>query len=167
MSEPIDISIEFDDSFGRQIQNHGGLFDPVSKLVFRVGETWISGDDVYCEVRAVGFFTQLLTALGKLAEGETDQQIRLYGETYLAFHRDGDELTVAHRYSEAAIDDPDERLGIGAELTAKFNQVALAALGGAEQVSERVAAVIDDPNQSKLHRLNAAIDETQERFGER
>ena len=166
MSESIDISIKFDERFDRQLRRHSGLFDPVSKLVLRLNKTWISGDEVYCEVRAVGFFTQLLTALNELAEGVTDKQIRLYGETYLAFHRDGNELTVAHRYSEAAIDDPEERLGIGTESTAEFSQVALAALEGAEQVSERVTEVIDDPDQSKLYRLDAAIDEAHKRFGE-
>lgn len=166
MIESINIGVKFDDSFDRQLQSHDGLFDPVSKLILHVGGTWISGDDIYCEVRAVGFFTQLLTALCELAEGETDQQVRLYGGTYLTFHRDSDKLTIAHRYSEAAINDSDERLGIGAESTAEFSQVALAALDGAEQVSERVAEVVDDPDQSKLYRLNKTIEEAQERFGE-
>lgn len=164
MDEPIDISIEFDDGFDRQIRSHGELFDPVSKLVFRVDETWISGDDVYCEVRAVGFFTQLLTALSELAQGETERRIRLYGDTYLAFHRSGDELSVAHRYTEAAIDDPDERLGVESEVVTELTQVGLAAIDGAEQVKERVLTVVDDSDQAKLHRLDSAIDTAQRQF---
>ncbi|MFQ3275514.1 MAG: hypothetical protein ACI9LV_000778 [Candidatus Nanohaloarchaea archaeon] len=168
MSESIDIGIKFDDSFDRQLRRHEPLFDPVSKLILHLGETWISGDDIYCEVRAVGFFTQLLTLICDLdaAESETAGKIQLYDETYLSLRLESEKLTIEHRYNEAAIDNPDERLGIGAESTADFNQVALEALEGAEQVNERIAEVINDTDQSKLYQLNTAIEAARERFGE-
>lgn len=164
MNEHIEVGIEFDAGFDRQLWNHGGLFDPVSKLLFRVGDTWISGYDVYNEVRAVGFFTQLLTVLIDLAEGEANEHIRLYDDTYLSFDRSGDEVTVAHRYTKAAIDNPNERLGIESEAAVELTEVSLAAINGAEQVKERVTANISDPDQSKLHRLEDAIENARRQF---
>ena len=165
MSEPIKISLRFGERFERQLRNHGMSLDPVSHLVLRLDGTWISGENAYNEVRAVGFFTELLTMLRDLDGGATNKKSLLFDDTYLSLSRDGSELTIGHRYSEAAIDDQKKRLRIATEATAELDEVALAAIEGAEQVSERVKELVDDSDHPKLTRLDERIEVARERFG--
>jgi len=164
-SKSVEISLRFSERFDRQLRNQSGLFDPTSYLEVRIGDTYGSVDEFCCEVVAIEFFIDFLTSLCKIDKSENKEVVQLSNHyMHMPLHRDGDELTIALRYSEAAIDDPEERLEITKEATAELDEVALAAIDGAEQVSERVAAVLDDSDHGKLHRLDATIETARERF---
>lgn len=156
-SNHVEIGIEFDEQFDKQLDQHEVLFDPVSRLRFRIEETWISGGSAYHEVRAIGFFTQLLTTLLALYEESDNEQIRLFDDTYLAFDRTNGEVTVGHRYTEDAINDPDEVLGIESEAAAPIDTLAEAAVLGAEELLDRVRRDGAPEDDDQLRRLQSTL----------
>lgn len=158
------IGVKLDNSFHAQLEQHQPLFDPVSKLVFRVSGTWISGDEAYSEVRAIGFFTNLLEALVSLDDGSEKEHLRLHSDTYLSFSRSGDDVTVGKWYSETAIENTDERLGIEPEATTRLEVLIDATVKGAEEVHDRVVDTRGTAGDEKVRTLREGIEQASKRI---
>lgn len=164
--ERTEVGIEFDEGFEEQLDGHEALFDPVSGLECRVGGTWISGESAAFEVRAVGFFTDLLDCLSELYESEGRKRIRLFDDTFLVFDRTDDGVRVAHRYSAAAIDDPDELLGIESEGTTEMEALGAAAVTGAKDLLDRLRTAGIPEEEPKVRRLRSALRDLEDRLAD-
>ncbi|MFC7205372.1 hypothetical protein ACFQJC_17820 [Haloferax namakaokahaiae] len=137
MTEPDEVEFDFRHNGGSpwHPEERGDDFDPKCGVALRIGETWIpgqnpSGDVAYFfDESEVSFLKRTLGVLKRLYAGETAITMHAGNQGFLHFEAVGDDhVRVSNHYSEEAIDDESERLGIENTGTCSLDTLAAATL---------------------------------------